>query len=93
MNTHWQKQQHRKQKIWQGEKKRVTLFMSNVHIIIYNTSRSYLYGLIITIIFKVLLLSKITNILPIFVNNTNNVHANDLAYYFFFKKAIYTGHL
>ena len=51
MNTHWQKQQHRKQKIWQGEKKRVTLFISNVHIIIYNTSRSYLNGLIITIIF------------------------------------------
>ena len=39
------------------------------------------------------MLSKITNILPIFVNNTYNVHANDLAYYLFFKKAIYTGHL
>ena len=36
--------------------------------------------------FKILTLSKITIILRTFVNNTDNVHVNDLAYYFFLKK-------
>ena len=43
--------------------------------------------------FKILMFSKIAIILTIFVDNTDNVHVNDLAYYFFFKKAIFTGHL
>ena len=34
--------------------------------------------------FKILTLSKITIILNTFVNNADNVHINDLAYYFFF---------
>ena len=38
--------------------------------------------------FEIPMLSKITIILTIFVNNTDNVHVNDLAYYFC-KKAIY----
>ena len=40
--------------------------------------------------FKILMLSKITICLTTFVNNTDNVHVNDLAYYFFYKKVIYT---
>ena len=39
------------EKILQGEKTGVLLFMNSVHIIMYNTSRSYLNGLIIIIIF------------------------------------------
>ena len=63
--------------------------MNNVHIIMYNASRSYLNGLVIIIfyfnkclciMFKILMLSKITIILTTFVNNTGNVHFNDLAY-------------
>ena len=38
--------------------------------------------------FKILMVSKITIVLTTFVNNTNNVHVNDLTYYFF-EKAIY----
>ena len=37
---------------------------------------------------KILALSNVTIILTTFVNNTNNAHANNLAYYFYFKKAI-----
>ena len=33
--------------------------------------------------FKILVLSKITIILTTSVNNTDNVHINDLVYYFF----------
>ena len=51
MDTHSQKQRNKKQKNVQGEKARVLLFMNNVHIIMYNTSRSYLNGLIVIIIF------------------------------------------
>ena len=40
--------------------------------------------------FKILMLSKITISLTTFVNNTDNVHVSDLAYYFFYKKVIYT---
>ena len=40
--------------------------------------------------FKIHMLSKKTSIFTTFVNNIDNVHVNDLAYYFFFKKAIYT---
>ena len=40
----------RNEKILQGEKTGVLLFMDSVHIILYNTSRSYLNGLIIIII-------------------------------------------
>ena len=36
--------------------------------------------------FKILMLSKINILLTSFVNNTDNVFVNDLAYYFFFKK-------
>ena len=39
--------------------------------------------------FEIPMLSKITIILTIFVNNTDNVHVNDLTYYFC-KMAIYT---
>ena len=35
--------------------------------------------------FKILMLSKVTIILTTFVNNNNNVHVSDLAYYLFFK--------
>ena len=34
--------------------------------------------------FKILMLSKINILLTSFVNNTDNVFVNDLAYYFFF---------
>ena len=66
--------------------------MNNVHIIKYNSSRSCLSGLIIIIfsfnkhlciMLKILMFSKIAIILTIFVNNTDNVHVNDLTYYFF----------
>ena len=40
--------------------------------------------------FKTLMLSKINTVLTTFMNNTDNARVNDLAYYFFFKKAIYT---
>ena len=41
--------------------------------------------------FKILTLSKITIILTTFVNNTDNVHVNDLAYNFVVvEKALYT---
>ena len=39
------------------------------------------------------MLSKITIILTTFVSNTDDVHVNDLAYFFFFlffEKAVYT---
>ena len=39
--------------------------------------------------FKILTLSKITIILTTFVNSTDNVHVNDMAYYFSFEKLIY----
>ena len=51
MNTYSQKQHNKKQKTLQGEKKDVLLFMNNVDIIMYNASRSYLNGLVITINF------------------------------------------
>ena len=54
--------------------------MNSAHIIMYNTSRSYLNGLII-----ILMLSKITIIWTTLVKNTDNAHVNDLAYYFFWK--------
>ena len=64
--------------------------MNSVHIIMYNTSRSYVNDLImiififikhLCIMFKILMLSKITIILTTLVNNTDNVHVNDLVYY------------
>ena len=64
--------------------------MNSVHIIMYNTSRSYVNDLImiififikhLCIMFKILMLSKITIILTTLVNNTDNAHVNDLVYY------------
>ena len=90
INTQSQKEYNKKRKNLQGEKAGVLLFVNNVHIIMYNTSISYLNGLrlfsfnkCLCIMFKVLMLSKITIILTTFVNSTDNVHVDDLAYYFF----------
>ena len=80
----------RNEKILHGEKTGVLLFMNNVHIIMYNTPYLilsqwfdyYNYFLSISVdvfMFKILMLSKITIISTTFVNNTDNVHANDLA--------------
>ena len=96
--THSQNQHiTRNEKLLHGEKKAVLLFVNNMHLIMYNTSRSYLNGLVIIqlfsfskclcAMFKILMLSKITIILTSFVNNIDNVRVNDLAYYFFFKKS------
>ena len=52
MNTHSQEQHNKKRKNPTRRKDRCSvLFMNSVHIIMYNTSRSYLNGLIIIIIF------------------------------------------
>ena len=42
--------------------------------------------------FKILMLSKITIVLTIFVNNTGNLHVNTSSFFlfFFFEKAIHT---
>ena len=51
MNTHPQKQHNKKRKNPTGRKERCYFFMNNAHIIMHNTSISYLNGLIIIIIF------------------------------------------
>ena len=45
------------------------------------------------IIFKIFMLSKITIILTTFVNNTDDVLVNDLAYYFFFFFLFWKGNI
>ena len=85
----------RNEKILQVEKAGVLWFMNNEHIIPHNTSISYLNGLIIIIFFKFLcikfkifMFSKITIILTTFVNNTANIHVNDLFHYFLTRQYI-----
>ena len=53
MNTHSQKWHNKNKRMLQGEKTGVLFFMNSVHVIMYNTARSYLNGLrlIIIIIF------------------------------------------
>ena len=51
MNTRSQKQHNKNEKILHGEKVGVLLFKNNVHIIMYNTSVSYVNSLIIIVVF------------------------------------------
>ena len=92
----------RNEKILQGEKAGVLLFMNSVHIIMCNISRSYLNGLIIVIIFfQWMFMYYIQNSHVKWNNNYFNYFCEQhgwsscqrsglLFFFFFFEKAIYT---